>query len=266
MTGHHARPLTASAWLRWDAIERMLPRDASRVLDIGTGQGTVGSFLAERYEYVGVEPDPVSWATAHERIGDRGTVFNCRFEELPESRDFDLLCAFEVLEHLEDDAGALADWTRRLRARGWVLISVPLGRRRFGPEDERVGHYRRYDLEDVADLFRRVQLDHIAHTIYGSPLGNLREAIQNVVFTIRPSRRSLAERTAESGRLLEPPALLAEATRGVALPFRYLQRPLGTRGIGTGVVALARVSAEIKDLDGCARAGVDTAGSGRRST
>jgi SAM-dependent methyltransferase len=244
MTGRHARPLTASAWLRWDAIERMLPRGPRRVLDIGTGQGTVGSFLAERYEYVGVEPDPVSWATARERIRDRGTVLNCRIEELTESRDFDLLCAFEVLEHLEDDAGALAAWTRHLRAGGWVLISVPLGRRRFGAEDERVGHYRRYDLGDVADLLRRGRLDYVAHTIYGSPLGNMREMIQNIVFTVRPSRRSLAERTAESGRLLEPSGWLAAATKGGALPFRYLQRPLGARGIGTGVVALARLPVE----------------------
>jgi SAM-dependent methyltransferase len=235
------RPLTASAWLRWDAIEGLLPRDATRVLDVGTGQGTVGSFLAERYDYVGIEPDPVSWATARRRIGNRGTVLNCTIEELPRSPKFDLVCSFEVLEHLEDDAAALTSWTNQLHPGGWVLVSVPLGRERFGAEDRRVGHFRRYDVADVEELFRQATLEYVAHTVYGSPLGNLREAIQNAVFTVRPSERSIAERTAESGRLLEPAPWLAAATHAVALPFRYLQRPLGARGIGTGIVALGRL-------------------------
>jgi len=234
-------PLTVSGWLRWDVVERLLPRSARSVLDIGAGQGTVGSFMADRYEYVGVEPDPTSFAQARQRIGSRGTVLNCAIEALEPNHEFDLVCAFEVLEHLEDDVGALRAWTEHLRPGGCVLVSVPLDRRRFGAEDVRVGHFRRYDLEDVGELFQQASLEQLTHVIYGSPLGNLRERIQNVVFTVRPSRESLCERTAESGRLLEPPAWAAVATRAVALPFRYLQRPLGARGIGTGVVALARL-------------------------
>ena len=79
-------PLTVTAWLRWDAVQPLLPATGGRVLDIGAGTGTIGSFLADRYEYVGVEPDPISHAVASGRIGPRGIVHNLAIEDARSDR------------------------------------------------------------------------------------------------------------------------------------------------------------------------------------
>ena len=57
-------PLTPNAWLRYDVITRVLPAGVRDVLEVGCGQGALGARLAQRYQYVGLEPDPVSWAVA----------------------------------------------------------------------------------------------------------------------------------------------------------------------------------------------------------
>jgi SAM-dependent methyltransferase len=236
-------PLTVTAWLRWDVVQRLLPVSASRVLDIGAGGGSFGSLLAERYEYVGIEPDRASYEKARRRIGDRGQIVNRAFEEFEPEGAFDLVCAFEVLEHVEDDAGALRQWTRHLRPGGWLLVTVPGGRKRFGPGDERMGHLRRYDPEDLRAVMEEAGLRGITTVVYGSPWGNLQESIRNAAFRVRPSRQTVAERTADSGRFLHPPDWAAVVVRGVSVPLRYLQRPLSGKGIGTSLVALGRLDA-----------------------
>jgi SAM-dependent methyltransferase len=233
-------PLTVTAWLRWDTVERLLPMSSGRVLDIGAGGGSLGSLLAERYEYVGIEPDPASYAKAVRRLGDRGRVLNCAFEELEPDGSFDLVCAFEVLEHVEDDAAAVRQWSRQLRPGGWLVVTVPQGPDRFGPGDERMGHFRRYDPADLTGLMEAAGLHETSAVVFGSPWGNLQEALRNLAFRLRPSGEELADRTAESGRFLHPPDWAAAGSRVVAVPLGRLQRPLSRRGIGTSLVALGR--------------------------
>src|SRR5207237_754981 len=83
---------------------------------------------------LGLEPDRASWELARQRLRavGRGEVRNIASGDLGTER-FDLVCAFEVLEHLEDDAAAVKQWAALLRARGWLLLSTPALQRRFGP-------------------------------------------------------------------------------------------------------------------------------------
>lgn len=233
-------PLTISAWLRWSVVEHLLPGNARRVLDIGAGAGSIGSLLSDLYEYVGIEPDPVSFEIAERRIGDRGRLHKCRFEDFPPARDFDLVCAFEVLEHLEDDEAALRRWIQHIRPGGWLLLSVPKGRRRYAAVNARAGDLRRYDPGDLNLLMTRAGLRQIVMRSYGSPYGNLQESIQNLILRARPPRGTVAERTAASGRFLLPPTWATAAVRALAVPLQHAQRPFSNQGIGTGIVARGR--------------------------
>ena len=230
--------MTISAWLRWDAIRRFLPTGPARVLDIGAGTGTIGALLARRYTYMGVEPDPVSFAAAQRRVGPAGHVLNCGFEALEEDHAFDLVCAFEVLEHMSDDLAALRRWVWFLRPGGTLLVSVPKGTGRYGPANQNVGDLRRYEPEALAALLSRAGLARVVTRSYGTPYGNVQEAIQNRVLRARlPRDASMETRTAASARSMQPPERLGAAVRFLAAPLQVAQRPFSAFGIGTGVVA-----------------------------
>jgi glycosyltransferase involved in cell wall biosynthesis/SAM-dependent methyltransferase len=238
-------PLAPNASLRYDVVERMLPPGVTDVLEVGCGRGAFGARLAQRYRYLGVEPDPTSFAVAAARVGavGRGEVRNTASGALA-GQEFDLVCAFEVLEHIEDDAGAVAEWATLLRPGGWLLLSVPAHQRRFGAWDEIVGHFRRYEPAGITRLLSAAGFTDISIQLYGFPLGYLLEPVRNLVARRRlaagASGDSLAERTAGSGRQFQPTSVsLGRAIRGATTPFRLLQRAFPRAG--TGLVVRARL-------------------------
>ena len=255
-------PLALNAWLRWDVVRRLLPPQARTVLEIGCGQGAFGVRLSLGRDYLGVEPDERSARTARARLSASGTgeVRSGRVEDAVEpARQFDLVCAFEVLEHLEDDAAALAGWIEHVRPGGWLLLSTPAFQDRFAAWDELVGHYRRYEPDQLRDLLLAQGLVDVEVVVFGAPLGFPLEAARNVVGRRRLQRAAVLSRTAAddrpdhgggqdaavmqeltsvSGRLLQPPTALGALTRGITAPFRVVQRRLPRSG--TGLVARAR--------------------------
>jgi SAM-dependent methyltransferase len=58
---------------------------------------------------------------------------------------FDLVCAFDIVEHVDDDDRALSELSRVCAPGGAFLLSVPLHPSRWTAFDEFVGHRRRYE-------------------------------------------------------------------------------------------------------------------------
>lgn len=58
---------------------------------------------------------------------------------------FDLVCCFDIVEHVDDDERALSEVSRTAKPGGIVLISIPLHPTRWTAFDDFVGHKRRYD-------------------------------------------------------------------------------------------------------------------------
>jgi SAM-dependent methyltransferase len=67
----------------------------------------------------------------------------------------DLVMAFDVLEHLEDDDAAVREIRRVLRPGGRFLVAVPCDPRLWSAHDEAVGHVRRYTRPTLTDLLVR---------------------------------------------------------------------------------------------------------------
>jgi SAM-dependent methyltransferase len=237
-------PLSPSAWLRYDVVRRMIPADVHDVLEVGCGRGAFGARIASQYNYLGLEPDAGSCSVAAARIGavGAGEVRNASTSSLGDEL-FDMVCAFEVIEHIEDDAAAAKEWASHIRPGGWMLLSVPADQHRYGPMDEYVGHFRRYGPEELTSVMARVGLSGIVIRRYAYPLGHVLEAGRNALGKrrlARSSETSVAERTAASGRLYQPGgSLLGTANRLGTAPFRALQRMFPDRGVG--IVALGRL-------------------------
>ena len=238
-------PLTPAARLRWSVVRRLLPDQADGVLEVGCGQGAVGARLASRYAgYVGVEMDAISAAVARERVEPaggqvrEGTVGDV----LRADERFDLLCAFEVLEHIDDDEAALRDWVGRLRPGGRVLLSVPAWPDRFSAADVAVGHYRRYTPVGMRDLLSACGLVEARVALYGWPLGYVLERGRNLALKRTADEQAdvpAEQRSAASGRTLQPPNAAGAAVAVGVAPFALLQRAVPTRGTGLVVSAVS---------------------------
>ncbi len=235
--------LPLNAWLRYDVVERMWRRigPVERVVEVGPGRGAVSVRLSRNArEYVGYEPDPTSAAIASRRFAaaGRGTVVNHMLDPHDEAGTADVVCAFEVLEHIDDDVAALEAWATHLRPGGWLLLSVPAFAERYGPWDSHVGHFRRYDPDLLRERLVAAGYQPVEVRAYGWGLGNVLERARDAIARRRATAATVAERTAQSGRLLQPPDALGFATAAVAAPFRLLQRARPDAGVG--LVALAR--------------------------
>jgi SAM-dependent methyltransferase len=219
-------------------VQRLRP---ASLLELGCGGGAFGTGLVQLTPaYTAVEPDETSWRLAYERITPLGgTVIHGDHTKAPEP-NYDLVCAFEVLEHIADDEAALADWAPLVRPGGHILLSTPAVPERMGAWDEAVGHFRRYSPEQISVRLRDAGfVDPWVHC-YGWPIGYVLEGVRNRVATRRRMGfGTIEERTGSSGRQLQPrKRITGAAVRAATAPFELLQRAAPTRGIA--LVALAR--------------------------
>lgn len=126
--------------------------DGIKILDVGCGTGANFAWLSKFGEVTGVEINK----TAVELARPGGKIVWGRAEDLPvEDKSFDLVVAFDVLEHLSDETRALEEWRRVLNSRGKLFIAVPAYPRLFGPHDIALEHYRRYSMRGLNKLLKQ---------------------------------------------------------------------------------------------------------------
>lgn len=121
-----------------------------RVLDVGCGTGTMLTYLARFGSAEGVDIDPEAVGYCH----DRGLkqVSQSAAGSLPfDDETFELVTALDVIEHIDDDLGALREVRRVLRPGGRLLMAVPAYRFLWGRQDEISLHKRRYVAPEVRE-------------------------------------------------------------------------------------------------------------------
>lgn len=253
MTARHdlsAGPaLPPNAWLRFDVVRHPLEAlDHADVLEIGPGRGALASRLvAAGHDYTGVEMSESARASTAEALaaipGGRSRLLSS-LDDLEPGASFDLVCAFEVLEHIPDDESALTEWAGRLRPGGRLVVSVPAWPGRFSIHDVEVGHLRRYSPEHLAWLAERAGLHDIRTRLYGFPLGYALENIRNLMARRIQSgadveAESALERTQRSGGWFQPPRSANTLIEIGTWPFRVAQRAVPGRGTGLVLMASA---------------------------
>lgn len=137
---------------RRDILRRQLQALAlppgARILEIGSGTGANLALLAEFGQVVGLEMEAAAISLARQ-AGAGGARVELHRGRCPEDLDcvagrFDLICLFDVLEHIQDDARSLACLAQRLRPGGRLLVTVPAYPWMWGPHDVHLHHQRRY--------------------------------------------------------------------------------------------------------------------------
>jgi SAM-dependent methyltransferase len=84
------------------------------------------------------------------------------------NESFDFISALDVLEHVKDDQVAVSEMGRILKNSGIAVITVPHRMKYFTNQDRIIGHYRRYEVDELVNLFRKFNLIHLkTFGIYG---------------------------------------------------------------------------------------------------
>jgi SAM-dependent methyltransferase len=116
----------------------------ARILDAGCGSGRNMVDLVRYGQATGVELSDTSVALARAR--QVGEVVEGSVMDMPFAADsFDLAVCLDVIEHLQDDHGALRELRRVLAPGGALLVTVPAYQRLWSGHDEVNHHQRRYD-------------------------------------------------------------------------------------------------------------------------
>lgn len=121
-----------------DALRRRSP-DMRDYLELGAGTGSVARAVAAAFPHaLVVATDPL--AAGLDRLDVR---------ELAADSGFDVVAAFDVLEHIDADEAALRRMFRACRPGGMVLLTVPQHRWLWSAADVRAQHFRRYTNRDL---------------------------------------------------------------------------------------------------------------------
>ena len=123
--------------------EASLPKHA-RILEIGCGTGHNLPMLAGFGEVDAIEIDPAARGFAAERLGK--PVGDAPLPALTgvERGAYDLVAVLDVVEHVEDDVGALKGMAEVLKPGGAILVTVPAHPWMWSAHDTVNHHHRRY--------------------------------------------------------------------------------------------------------------------------
>jgi SAM-dependent methyltransferase len=128
-----------------DVVGRYRPRPAGTdpIVDIGCGTGEMLDMLREFGPVTGLDASPIAVGHCRDRFGDAVDVRLGRIpDDLPSGAG--LVTALDVVEHLEDDAGALAAIRASLAPGGRFICTVPAFGFLWSDHDVAHHHYRRY--------------------------------------------------------------------------------------------------------------------------
>jgi SAM-dependent methyltransferase len=131
-----------------------LTKDAT-ILELGCGTGANLSMLKQFGTVYAAEMDEFSrnYTREHSHIA-------VEYGRLPDAipfpeMNFDLICMFDVLEHVEQDSEALKALLSRLNDNGRLLLSVPATKWLFGDHDKMFHHFRRYSRKELQEKIQR---------------------------------------------------------------------------------------------------------------
>ncbi len=153
---------------------------------------------------------------------------------------YDCIVACEVMEHVHNDADFLNKILQLLKPKGQIIISVPARMKYWSTHDEIAGHIKRYEKDEVLNLFDKFQ--NVKVVSYGYPFVNLLRFAR-----IMLAKRQYKERqnwnqkqlTTKSGMETLPSFLRFLVNKKVFLPFNLFARFFNNFDLSEGYLVIA---------------------------
>jgi len=182
----------------------------ARVLDVGSADGPSVTWMRGDHHHVSVDLDPRGLRHGQ---GVQASALTLPFRD----RAFDVVAAFDVIEHCVPEAQALAELHRVLRPGGRLLLSVPAYQWAWTDHDVRAGHHRRYTRPRLLAAVRAAGFD-VRRCSYGF-------AGVFPAFAVERLARRVRRPSGSDDSLPQPAPAVERALLGVSrLEARWLRR------------------------------------------
>lgn len=139
------------------ALDTFFP-DAGNMLEIGCGTAYVLEGIAKsrpKMALSGSELFAEGLQFAARRVKDCGRLFQMDACQIPFENEFDIIGAFDVLEHIKEDEMVLDQMSAAVVGGGGVIITVPQHEWMWSETDEMAKHQRRYTAEELKAKLER---------------------------------------------------------------------------------------------------------------
>jgi SAM-dependent methyltransferase len=163
-TGRSLEDSSGAHQRRYRAFQLSLiePHCGPSVLEVGAGLGEFASQLRGLRRHVVTDVDPDAVSAMARRFADRpeveARVFDLAQGALDLGTPVSTVVAINVLEHIDDDTGALRALAAMTEPGGRIVLWVPAYMQLYGDFDRAVGHVRRYTPTTIRAAIRNAGL------------------------------------------------------------------------------------------------------------
>jgi len=167
---HHLSRYNTWIW------QQIAPFIGQRILEVGAGIGTMTRYLLSRELILATDINPVYLNRLKALYSDRPNVVVQSLDlstSLPSNLNaftIDTILCLNVLEHIQEDEAILKEFRNLLPRGGRVVLVVPALKRVYGAIDKAIGHYRRYEKEEIEEKLQKAGFQ-IEETRFFNTLG-----------------------------------------------------------------------------------------------
>lgn len=131
----------------WPLLSDLASRSPSR-LEVGPGLRPRLPIIGTHF--IDISPPVIARLKVEGGLATDGAIAALPFAD----KQFDLVCAFDVIEHVDDDRGGFRELSRVLKKGGRLILSVPIHAALWTDFDVLVGHARRYEPKELVEQLR----------------------------------------------------------------------------------------------------------------
>lgn len=208
------------------------------ILNTGVATGATTTMLEQYGAVTSLEYDKDCCEFLDEVVGIK--AINASLTELPfESNSFDVVSAFDVIEHIDDHVLAVQEIKRVLKPNGTIYLTVPAFNFLWSNHDVINHHYRRYTKKELITILEKEGFK-IDYGSYFNFFLFLPILAVRMLFKIIPRKKNEGQ-TGSDGEILQSNGFVNKVlhwlfnkeliflNRGIRLPFGVSVLVIGTK-------------------------------------